>query len=163
MAKKIKLRPIVYNNKAISEEFTTLPALSVVMIGFTLFFILIANVYNSYDLRAESLEKYQTADFIVTKLTNPDCYFIKEGGLVDLPILKTVESDDALNAMRDEYRASGVDFIIRINWDGKSKDFPEELSNTIDNRVAVSRDAGIYINEAQTKPGKLTVITWSYS
>jgi len=159
--KKTPRRSLIRNENAISEEFTSLPALSVVMIGFTLFLVLIANVYSSYALRVSSLDKYQTADLISTKLTNPNCYFIKEGGLVDLPALKTLASNAMLNSMREQYKRSDFDFIIRVSWEVYSMDFPENLGDNLGDRVAVSRDIGVYLNEAQTVPGKLTVILWS--
>lgn len=159
--KKTPLRSLIKNEKAISEEFTSLPALSVVMIGFTLFFILIANVYSSYAMRIDSLDKYKTADFISTKLTNPDCCFIKEGGLVDLPKLYSSESNILLQSMKNDYKSSDFDFIIRISWDKNSEDFPEDLPSNIGDRVAVTKDVGVYLNEAQTVPGKLTIILWN--
>jgi hypothetical protein len=163
--RRTPFRSFILDETAVSEEFTSLPALSVVMIGFTLFFVLLANVYASYGLRVESLEKYQTADFIATKLTNPDCFFIKEGGLVDLPELRSYGNDDKLNSMRQEYKASNVNFTVRVSWqDGneiKSEDFPENLPDYIGDRVAVSRDVSVYLNEAQTSPGKLTIILWN--
>ncbi|MDH7517027.1 MAG: hypothetical protein QHH19_01590 [Candidatus Thermoplasmatota archaeon] len=159
--KKTPLRSLIKNEKAVSEEFTSLPALSVVMIGFTLFFILIANVYSSYAMRVSSIDKYQTADLISAKLTNLDCFFIKEGGLVDLPKLKTPVGNAILNSMREQYKRSDFDFIIRVSWGAYSMDFPETLSDNLGDRVAVSKDVGIYLNEAQTVPGKLTVILWS--
>jgi len=160
----MKPRRFIKNEYAISEEFTTLPALSVVMIGFTIFFVLMANTYGAYENRIDSLEKYKTADFIATKLTNPDCFFIKEGGILDLPLLENnVDSNDKLNSMRKEYRSCGIDFIVRISWDTQYKDFPQDLPSDIGNRVAVSKDVGVYINQAQTKPGKLTIISWEAS
>jgi len=157
----INLRSLLHDNKAISEEFTTLPALSVVMIGFTIFFLLMANTYSSYENRVEILEKYKTADFIATKLTNPDCFFIKEGGIVSMEVLRIPESQQKLNLLKNEYQSAGFDFILRINCDTYVQDFPEDLPASIDSRVAVSKDVGIYLNEAQTKPGKLTIILWS--
>lgn len=159
----MKLKKIISNKKAISEEFTTLPALSVVMIGFTIFFLLVANTYNAYENRIESLEKYKTADFIATKLTNPDCFFIKEGGIVNIDLLENDESKQKLNSLKDEYRSSGFDFILRISWGSNQKDFPDELPIDISDRIAVSKNIGVYLNEAQTKPGKLTIILWSVS
>ena len=157
----MKTRRLIKNKEAVSEEFTALPALSVVMIGFTLFFLLIANTYNSYEDRIESLEKYKTADFIATKLTNPDCFFIKEGGLVNVDLLKSSESKEKLNALKNEYRSTGYDFTLRISWETSQQDFPEHLPAEVNERVAVSKDVGVYLNEAQTKPGTLTIILWS--
>jgi hypothetical protein len=159
--KGIPFKVFINDEKAISEEFTSLPALAVIMIAFTLFFALIANVYISYENRVESLDKYQTADFIATKLTNPDCYFMQLGGTVDLQMLNTDSSNEELNNIRQEYIASGIDFILRISWDDSLEDFPENMPNDVFNRVAVSRNVGIRLNDAETTPGKLTIIMWS--
>ena len=159
MSKRKSFDVFLKDENAVSEEFTSLPALSVVMIGFTLFILLIANTYMAYEQRIDSLEKYQTGYFIATKLTNPDCYFIKEGGIVDIPLLRT--DNNTLTLLCEEYKASYVNFILRISWDGGFEDFPEGLSDDLGDRVAVSKNVGIYLNEAQTVPGKLTVIMWN--
>ncbi len=161
MAVKTKLKPIISNNKAVSEEFTTLPALSVVMIGFTIFLLLTANTYNSYENRVESLEKYKTADFIATKITNPDCFFISEGRIINVDLLESIRGKQRLKSLKEEYTSSGFDFIVRLSWSSKQRDFPEKLPTDIKDRIAVSKDIGIYLNQAQTKPGKLTIILWS--
>lgn len=130
------------------------------MIAFALFFALIANVYISYENRIDALEKYQTADFIATKLTNPNCYFIQPGGTVDIQLLNTGISNNELNDLRQEYAASNIDFILRISWDNNIEDFPEDLPSDVFNRVAVSKNIGIRLNDAETMPGKLTIIMW---
>jgi len=153
------LEDFLKDENAISEEFTSLPALTIVMIGFTLFIVLIANTYSAYEQRIESLEKYQTGYCIATKLTNPDCSFIKEGGIVDLPLLRSDNSP--LYFILNEYNSSDVHFIVRISWEDYSEDFPENIPKDIGERIAVSKNVGIYVNEAQTVPGKLTIIMWS--
>jgi len=158
----MKMQFLKKDENAISEEFTSLPALSIVMIGFAIFIIMIANTYTAYNTRIESLDKYQTADFIVTKLTNPDSFIIKEGGVIDLELLRN--SDSEINELRDKYRASGIDFVIRISYENTVEKVPSNAENLLSNagdRVAVTKCVGIYLNQAQTKPGKLTVITWS--
>lgn len=159
MRGEIPLKHFIKDEKAISEEFTSLPALSVFMIGFTLFILLISNTYLAYEQRIDSLEKYQTGCFIASKLTNPDCYFIREGGIVDLSTLR--ENDDILISLQKEYNKSGVNFIIRISWNDNFEDFPQDLPKYVHNRVAVSKTIGIFLNNAQTVPGKLTIIMWS--
>ena len=153
------LKKFLKDENAVSEEFTSLPALSIVMIGFTLFILLISNTYMAYEQRIDSIEKYQTGYFIATKLTNPDCYFIKEGGIVDLALLRN--DIEELIILCDKYKTSGINFIVRIKWDKGSEDFPEELPVDVGNRIAVSKNVGIYLNQAQTTPGKLTIILWS--
>ncbi len=162
---KMSKRDFLKNKNAVSEEFTILPALTIVIIGFTLFMLILTNVYNAYNNRIDSIDKYQAASFISTKLTNPDCYFILEGGRVNLPLLDSSnpkESDEKLQKMRDELKTSELNFSIHIKWDDEEKYFPKaSLNPEIGNRIAVSKTVSIFLNEAQTKPGKLTVIMWS--
>lgn len=168
MGKKLKIRSFIKNEDAISEEFTSLPALTIVAIGFTLFILLVANTYSAYNARVESLDKYQTTDFIVKKITNPDSPITTEGGIIDLKKLKdTSIGDPLINAMRSEYQASGIDFIVRITYENTELNYPttptpaaDLLQNNID-KIAVSKNVGIKINDAETKPGKLTIISWS--
>lgn len=161
------LRDIVNNNEAISEEFTSLPALSIVMIGFSVFLLLMANTYSAYVSRIESLDKYQAANFLKTKLTNPDCFFIKEGGLVDLSTLDdTSTSDTKINELRKKYRGQGIDFILQVSYQDIQKRYPSNADGLLiqsGDRVASSKSIGIYINPAQTFAGQLTVITWEVS
>jgi len=152
------VRYFLMNDEAVSEEFTTLPALSVVMIGFALFIVLFSQTYLVYEGRMQQLEEYQTADALANKLTNPDCFFIKEGGLVDLPLL----SNDTFSLKRicDQWKQSGINFFLRLHWSNVTMDFPEPSNASMSHRVAVSRQVGVFLSDAQTVPGVLTVILW---
>lgn len=158
MVRRIKIRSFLANEQGISEEYTTLPALSVVMIGFSLFLVLLAQTYLAYQERMTQLHYYQIADNIANKFTNPDCYLMRSGGLVDVPLLSN--SSDQLKLLRDEYHPSNISFILRLRYNDCVYDFPEVLPNMTKNRVAVSKELGMYLNEAQITPGTLTVILW---
>ena len=159
--KETPFKFFIKDEKAVSEEFTSLPALAVIMIAFTLFIALIANIYIAQEQRIESIDKYKTADFIATKLTNPNCCFIKPSGTVDLPALHASKSLQELNNLKDQYLASGLNFILRISWNNNYEDFPENLPNDVFNRVSISRNVGVHLNDAETVPGKLTIIMWN--
>jgi hypothetical protein len=152
-----QVRCFLRNEAAISEEFTTLPALSVVMIGFSLFLLLLAQTYIAYEERMEQLQEYQTADTLVRKLTNPDCPFMRPGGLIDVNVL---QQDATVQVLHDQYLRSGIPFVVRLHWDDITVDFPEVCNMTVPHRVAVTRQIGVFLNEAQTVQGTLTVILW---
>lgn len=158
MQNSIKIRPFLNDERAVSEEFTTLPALSIVMIGFALFIILLAQIYIAYGERINQLQNYQTASSIAHRLTNPDCFFIREGGLVDLPLLQN--DSKSLQMICYQYQKSGIGFFLRLRWNNSTRDFPETAMSIPPNRIALSEDIGIYLNEAQTIPGTLTIILW---
>lgn len=146
------------DTRAVSEEFTSLPALTVVMVGFTLFLVLLANTITGYEERTENLQNYQTAVFILIKFTNPDCSYIRSGGLIDIERLKT--DDASLQILMQKYKDSGLNVLLHLCWENTSRDFPQFNITGIYNRIAVSKNVGIYLNDARTVPGTLTIIVW---
>lgn len=161
MPNKINFKSFLKNEHAISEEFTTLPALSIVMMGFTLFIVLLAQTYTTYEERIQRINNYQIADNIAYKITNPDCYFMKPTGIINYPILQN--DVDSLQMLLQHYQSSGVSFILRLRWDNQTKEFPPLTTPTNRTTVAVTKQVGISINEAQTIPGSLTIILWRNS
>ena len=158
MRTTLRKRYFLKNEEAISEEFTVLPALSVVMIGFALFVVLLAQTYLTYTDRIDRLQSYQTADGLLQKLTNPDCFFIREAGLVDLHLLQN--DTMSLQNFLEQYTKSDFFFHLQLHWNDQIWVFPESMVSNPDIRIAVSKEIGIYLNEAQTTPGTLTVLLW---
>jgi len=158
---KFKYRTITKNNNAISEEFTSIPSLSIILIGFTVFFLLISNVYSAYDLRTDSIDMYQKAEFIANKITNPNCFFINPGGIVNLTKLNTNNGQEDLLDFRSKLSLSKTNFTIKISWDDNNEYFPGNIPDYVHDRIAVTENICIYLNEAETSPGKITIILWS--
>lgn len=157
----VKKRCFLKNEHAVSEEFTVIPALSIVMIGFALFVVLLAQTYTAYTEHVDQLQHYQLANRIFQKLRNPDCYFIRESGLIDLSILQN--DTESLQELCESYQRSGIFFLFRLHWNNKFQDFPELVSSVNGTPIAVSKQVGIYLNEAQTLPGTLTLLLWRRS
>jgi hypothetical protein len=154
----VRTRYFLRNEDAVSEEFTVLPALSVVMIGFALFILLVANTYSSYSDRMDRLQTYQTIEGLFQKLMNPDCFFIKVPGVVNLRLLQN--KTDSLQRTVEQYTRVGFGYRLQIQWDNQTWYFPENLETTPKGLVAISKAIGIYLNEAQTVPGTLTLSLW---
>ncbi len=158
MKKTFKIRLFLSDEQAVSEEYSLLPALSIVMVGFALFIILLAQTYSAYADKVQKLQYYQTAESILQRLTSPDCFFIKEGGLIDLQVLQSDE--ESLSLICSHYTPSGIFFWLRLAFDGVVADFPESVPHSSFRCVAVSRQVGVFLNEAQTQPGVLTIMLW---
>jgi hypothetical protein len=157
--KKLKIQQsFLGNNQAVSEEFTVLPALTIVIIGFTLFIVLLAQTYITYTDHINRLQKYQTADNILQKVTNPDCYFIRECGLVDLQVLQN--DTESLQIIRNQYAKTSLDFFLRVQWNNQTQDFPPNVFLPAHKNLWISKEIGIYLNEAQTVPGMVTLVLW---
>jgi hypothetical protein len=158
MQKRSTLHLFVRDEQAVSEEFTSLPALSVVMIGFSLFLLLLAQTYTAYETRVEHLQEYQTANQIMNTFLSPDSSFIRQGNLIDIPL---VEADTTtIKQLCDDYQKSNIFFILRLHWDNITKDLPQSSFPKSSHRIALSKDIGMYLNEAQTVPGTLTIMLW---
>jgi hypothetical protein len=151
-------RLFIKDEKAISEEFTVLPALSIVMVGFAVFFALLAQTYLSYTDHIHRLQNYQTADHILESLTNPDCFFIKDGGLIDIQFLQ--DNRPLLENICEQYRKSGIRFFLRLQCGNLTMDLPEMLLHDSFNSIAISKEIGVLLDEAHTIPGVLTIILW---
>lgn len=149
------------NNEAVSEEFTVLPALSIVMIGFTLFIVLLAQTYMTYSDHINRLQYYQAADSILQKITNPDCYFIRESGLIDLLVLQ--KDTESFRVFREFYTREHIVFFLRVQWNNQTQDFPMGLLSPPRNHIAISKEMGVYLNEAYTVPGIATIVLWGES
>lgn len=160
MKSTFKVRYLLKDTNAISEEFTVLPALSIVMIGFVIFVVLLAQTYTAYAAHMNYLQNYQTAESILHKLTNPDCYFITKGGLINVGLLQ--ENIKPLEGICTQYQKLHINFFLRLQWNNFTQDFPESSKNPI-NCIALSKTVGIYLNEAHTVPGILTILFWEES
>ncbi|MFA5101614.1 MAG: hypothetical protein WC525_00520 [Candidatus Thermoplasmatota archaeon] len=161
MKNRVKLQIFLKNEDAVSEEFTVLPALSIVMIGFALFVVLLAQTYIAYTDHISRLQNYHTANGLLQKLTNPDCYFVRDGGLIDVSILQ--KDNTSLQKLGEQYRQSGVLFLFQLAWNDQSQNFPDIEPAANVSRIAVSKPVGVYLNEAQTLPGAFTIIVWRAS
>jgi hypothetical protein len=132
-----------------------------VMIGFVIFVILLAQTYTAYATHMNHLRNYQTAESILHKLTNPDSYFITKGGLINITVLQ--ENNKPLENICTQYQRSRINFFLRLQWNNSTQDFPESLQTTPINCIALSKNVGIYLNEAYTIPGILTILLWEES
>lgn len=158
MRKAFKIRIFLRDEQAVSEEFSLLPALSIVMVGFALFVILLAQTYGVHTDRVHQLQYYQTAESILQRVTNPDCFFMTEGGLVNLQALYT--DQESLFLLCSYYEKSGIFFLLRLAYNDVVTDFPDSIQKPPFRCVAVSRPIGVFLNEAQTIPGILTILLW---
>lgn len=158
MKNRMRKRFFLRNEQAVSEEFTVIPALSIVMVGLAIFIVLLAQTYNAHADRVKQLQNYQTANGLLQKLTNPGCYFIKPGGLLDLSCL---ENDNlSFQQIYQQYQMIGYAFYLQIRWNGQLKTLPESIKPQLLNCIAVSQEIGVYLNAAQTVPGTLTLVLW---
>jgi len=153
----------INDERGISEEFTSLPALMIVMVGFSLFFALIVGVYHVHDERMKSIDKYEEANFVLEKLTSSGGILekegiIKSGGVIDKT--KFAESTDNFESIIKESGIIGIGFGLKLEYEGCGAPLKWTNIPSDKNIVSASKQLPVYINAAQTVPGVLTVMTW---
>lgn len=153
----------IKDKRGISEEFTSLPTLVVVMIGFGLFFALIGGVYYSYNEKVDRVDKYETANFILEDVTAADSPLgdsgvIQTGGTINPA---AVDSNQAAieTSLRQNCSFPGWKYKIEIEWDtGSQHIIPFRYDG--EDTVAASKEVPVYLNEAQTVAGEFRVTVW---
>jgi len=156
----------INDSRGISEEFTSLPAMVVVMIGFALFFALIAGVYHSHTEKMERVDSYRTANLVLEKIAMEDGSLVRAGVMRESGV---VDNDTFHRLTADSQRIRGlvqgsdvvaVDFGLRLRHEKlchpmKTPNIPMDMD-----RVAASMEVPVYLNAAETVPGELTIIVW---
>ena len=145
------------NEEAVTEEFTALPALCVVVIGLTLFFLLLAHAYAAYQDQSETARNYHSAELLTEKLLDPANAFILPGGAIDLASF--TNASEPLTRLRQDYSPPGFDFLFRLTINATTITFPTDVHLPATYTVA-SRDVSVVLNDAQTIPGRLSVLLW---
>ena len=153
------MREFIDNKKAVSEEFTMIPAIVIVLVGFALFGLLLTNTYEAYNQSIESTENYRKARTILKKLTSPEGKIIDESGTVHLN--KLINHPEWVT--NEYHKYSNVKFFVRINWKENTESYIDIPANppVKGNQVALSKTVSISLNSAETKPGTFTIILWS--
>jgi hypothetical protein len=150
-------RSLSSHEEAVAEEFTALPALCVVVIGLTLFFLLLAHAYTAYQADIDTTRDYHTADLLTEKLLDPAHTYILPGGVVNLTGF--TEASDTLTGLRQAYSPAGFDFLFRLTTNTTTFTIPTNATPPAQ-FIAASRTVCIMQSDAQTTRGTLTVLLW---
>lgn len=161
------MKSLIIDKRGISEEFTSLPALMVVMIGFALFFAMIAGVYHTHNERVENKELYEVAHYTLMKLTSGESPLVSEKGgntpiIMDEQVISTIGKD----VLKDYCNPLGYDYTVKFYWYDE-KGGRHEISNPnmykslpSKNRLSSSREIAIKFSEGDIRIGKIVVIIW---
>lgn len=151
----------IKDKRGVAEEFTSLPAIMVVMIGFAIFFAMIATVYHLHNEKVEDKELFEVAHYVALKLTSADSPFVAEGSTSLL--LDKNKLDITVDELKKYCNPIGYDYHVKVyeyNEDG-SKERIGDIGNKIPdkNKVSASRKVAIK-DEIGVKYGEIVVIVW---
>lgn len=141
------------DEKGISEEFSSITAIIVVVIGISIYFSIVGEIYIANKDIANRTEKYEMADYIFNKLFSPDGPLYKNrvitgGGEVD----KNKFSKFSNGPVPD---FNGIKYQLILSFNGERIKWG---TLSYGEKIAISKNVPVYIDEAHTIPGKLTVV-----
>lgn len=149
------------DNKGISETFTVLPALAMVLIGFTIFSIIITTAYSSLNDRQEYIDHFELANSLLEKICTPNAIFTTENNLINFDIFTSKESLDYFNCLRQTYNLYDYSFCVRLSYKGMQYWIPDPPNTSMYNDMyASSKQVSVSINEVTIVPGQISVILW---
>ncbi len=163
-----RLSSFINDKRGVSEEFTSLPALVVVMIGFAIFFAMTAGVYYHHNERVKGIDKYEVANFVLEKLVSPDGVLAERGLILEGGIVNKVKFDEIgknpteIEKIIEESNLMGLNFGLKLVFWKEESMYRTEWINIPDdsNKVAASKQVSVYLNDAEVVPGVLTVVVW---
>jgi hypothetical protein len=155
-----KENKLLHDQSAVAEEFTALPTLSVIMIGFTIFFILIAQAYQAYEQHQTRFEYIEKAKYLSNKLISPTTPFIQTGGLLNPNVLNSSIGRAYITSLQETLSLSSINFSIAIRYDENIMYIPDSPSHLANDRFGYSSYQPLIIDSFHIRPGILTVIVW---
>lgn len=145
------------DNSAVAEEFSSLPALTIVVIGLSIFIVLIAQAYGAYVDREQSNELFEVANEILEDLTSHGSLVLASEGTIDGSVF--LNDDSSVKKVEDFFDLK-YDGVILLSFDEFSLQLPQNKTIIDSVRVSVSKNAAIRLNDLETKNGVVSVIVW---
>ena len=155
-------KPITHDTNAISETFTVLPALAMVLIGFTIFSIIIATAYTTFDTKNDYVNMVEWSDQILEKISSPNACFTTDGNTINYLVFSSNQSKQYIEKVKSQFAPYQLCFSVKLSFEQVEIWLPQPISNnhSIDNQYASSKQVSVQINEIKTHPGTLTVVLW---
>jgi len=140
------------DRRGVAEEFTSLPLLAVVMIGFAIFFLIISGAYVNHSEKSKNLEMEEVAHYIIYKLTSFGSPITDGAMTVDMN--KWISSN--MKELRNFCKISSYNYSLMLEVDGikyRKGIYPAH-------RIIVSRYVAIKFSNGDVKYGKIYAIVW---
>ena len=156
----MRFRNLQKNTNAISEEFTVIPSLTVVLIGIILSFILFGTTISSYQEQTEFADNLTTTENIFQKITNPSNPFITNFGIIDYSNMFSNDSIIYFHSIQKSLLKNRLNCSLYVSSENFSFWYPNK-PNSYKESSAVTHPIGLSINEIEIIDAKLTIIIWN--
>jgi hypothetical protein len=133
-----------------------------VLIGFTIFSILIASAYTSFDNKQETIDMFELSEKILRKVSSPNAVFTFDGNKINLPSFTSDQATNYIKDLQDSFSPHGFIFVLKLSCEDTIvwlPDPPPEPSSN-ENRYASSKHISVKTNEVSILPGKITIVFW---
>jgi len=154
---KSESRSFLKDNSAVAEEFSSLPALTIVVIGLSIFIMLMAQAYGAYTDREQSHQLFEVANKIIDDVSAHESFILASEGRIDGDVFLTNDSSDE---KVEDFFGAKYDGVILLSFDEFSLQLPHNKTISDSVRVSVSKNVAIQVNDLETKNGVLSVIVW---
>mgnify|MGYP006300522339 CR=1 FL=1 len=155
-------KKIIKNTKAVSESFTVVPSLAVVLIGFTIFSIIIVTAYTTYDNKSDYINKFEISEIILEKIYSPNRIFIEDSSIINLNKFRSKETQTYIIELQESYSRYDYNFSLKLSCNDFEYWIPNKIldESSLSNSFASIKKVSIKINEISIVPGSLTIIFW---
>jgi nitrate reductase alpha subunit len=159
---KYTRKKITQDKYAISESFTVLPALAMILIGFTLFSILISSAYSTVDHQQDYNEMFKLSNEILEKISTPNSIITTDENSVRFDDFTSTRAELFIEELQKSYQPYGFSFAVKLSCNDLITFIPPSFlqNSEIHNQYACSKQVTVELNEVTTLPGTLTIVFW---
>lgn len=133
-----------------------------VLIGFTIFSILITSAYTSFENKQETIDMFELSEKILRKVSSPNAVFTFDGNKINLPSFTSDQATSYIQDIQDSFSPYGFIFVLKLSCEDTIVWLPEPPPEHPfnENRYASSKHVSVKINEVSILPGKITIVFW---
>ncbi len=147
----------IIDEQAVCEEFTFLPALVVVVIGFTLFLLILSSTEENHQNQINSIDNYNKIIFIKYRLLSLDTPLM-DNGAINYSYLISGRGLSHLEELRREISRYNLNFSLHLTFNDQGFYIPSKPLES--ERIAISQPVAVKTNDVEVSAGRLTIILW---
>lgn len=160
-----RLKKLTKNDLAISESFTLFPSLAMVLVGFTIFSIIIVSAYTTFDNKQDTIDMFELSESVLRKVSSPTAIFTVDANHIDLQMFTSDQASLYIQDLQHLFIPYDFYFVLKLTCDDTIAWSPEPAPEPVSmiNRYASSKHVSVRTNEVTTIPGVLTIVFWKDS
>lgn len=133
-----------------------------ILIGITLFSIILGSAYNTFDNKQAVINNFEFANNLLNKICSPNVLFTQEINVIHLQTFISNETAEYVKKVQQRYASYDITFVIKLSTSDNKYWQPTQLpeSSLIKEIYSCSKQISIKTNDVTTIPGEITVLFW---